>query len=1086
VTGIVSNVGRLMGARRRLWTAVASAVTVAATAGAAPGGICPCPVPKPGQVLATPFPHHVSMSALAAVEQPDGRILVSGGFGASWTDYEQRSESALALARFRADGSADRTFGGGGSIRNDETLAGVRADGVGLDGAGRILAAGWDGEAPIVARFGPDGEHDSTFGTAGVVRGRREAPGADTRATLGLRVLADGAIVVVRVVRQPTMSSDPFPGGLSILRLRSDGSQLARTTRSAPEWTARGSHAYAAWSDAAIQADGSVVVAGNVSDPAPFSRPCPCEDHQMFVVRRFRANGSVDPSFGDRGRAMTKVGTDAYASDIAVAPDGTVVVVGASGAAGGSFAAARFLANGSLDRSFAAGGAFTLATGGNAERVALLPDGNVLLAGTPAVTVIRLDRNGRIDPAFGIGGRATRTGVGSAIGVFGSKDGGARVVTTSTDARIRLLHFTAAGQAEPQSDGDVTMAIRRRGAHAAVALRRGGVLLAGWIDTGSGIAPHLARTGSQSVSRFGSRGRVTLPLGPAAEATAVAEGSGGAVLAAGVVQTAGAVQWFAAKLGARGSLDRGFGTNGIAQPLAPAADAAVGAVVALPNGAWELLGRNDGRPMLVRLTRSGAPDSGFGDRGVVELPLEDAAGLAVTGDGRSIVGGSVHGSLAFVTVDRTGRPGAPVPAPVAGRAVGVGLERQGAIIVAGTSADGVVVARWRVDGAVDTTFGTNGVVTRPGYDAVDVGVQRDGRMVIAARDRAAGCLCLLRLLRSGRPDSSFGTDGVARAQPGAAPAAVAIGTDVLYAAGTAPTARGTDLALTTFHELPITQPNAVGIAVQRLSPTGAADVVVAGTHPAVSPNGQLMAYIGDDDGAPALFVADADGRHPRRLTTSPAEDGSVVASAAPVWSRDGRALAFQTLDESGNPQVSVIELEDGRPRSIVAGTRGTWGPGRLLSYSSGSGAHMLDLGSGEDRLLPAGATWAPRGDLLIMGSSIVRSDGTIVASVPRGLYHVSWKHDGTAVVGLRAGRIVTFDVRRRRARAVARVGTDARSPTWSRDGRWIAYVGKAGVYQLVVVDARTGRRVAVSNRGGGTFAGTDPAWGRAGVYVGIW
>jgi hypothetical protein len=101
MTAIVGNVGRLVGARRRLWPTVAAAVTVASTAGAATGGICPCPVPKPGQALSAPFPHHLSVSALAAVEQPDGGILVSGGFGASWTDYEQYGESALALARFR-------------------------------------------------------------------------------------------------------------------------------------------------------------------------------------------------------------------------------------------------------------------------------------------------------------------------------------------------------------------------------------------------------------------------------------------------------------------------------------------------------------------------------------------------------------------------------------------------------------------------------------------------------------------------------------------------------------------------------------------------------------------------------------------------------------------------------------------------------------------------------------------------------------------------------------------------------------------------------------------------------------------------
>ena len=64
-------------------------------------------------------------------------------------------------------------------------------------------------------------------------------------------------------------------------------------------------------------------------------------------------------------------------------------------------------------------------------------------------------------------------------------------------------------------------------------------------------------------------------------------------------------------------------------------------------------------------------------------------------------------------------------------------------------------------------------------------------------------------------------------------------------------------------------------------------------------------------------------------------------------------------------------------------------------------------------------------------------------------------------------------------------GVDMRSPTWSRDGRWIAYIRYVGVYQLVIVDARTGRRVLAWRTPGRTFAGTIPVWGRAGVYVGV-
>ena len=98
----------------------------------------------------------------------------------------------------------------------------------------------------------------------------------------------------------------------------------------------------------------------------------------------------------------------------------------------------------------------------------------------------------------------------------------------------------------------------------------------------------------------------------------------------------------------------------------------------------------------------------------------------------------------------------------------------------------------------------------------------------------------------------------------------------------------------------------------------------------------------------------------------------------------------------------------------------------------------------------------------------------------------SWKPDGTALVGIDGRRIVAIDVARMRSRTVvARTGVDMRSPTWSGDGRWIAYIRYVGVYQLVIVDARTGRRVLAWRTPGRTFAGTLPVWGRAGVYVGV-
>lgn len=72
-----------------------------------------------------------------------------------------------------------------------------------------------------------------------------------------------------------------------------------------------------------------------------------------IALTRLDASGSVDRSFGDRGRVLFNPTEGGYdpASVWARAPDDRLVVVGADGTDGGSYLA-RFRRNGSIDRSF--------------------------------------------------------------------------------------------------------------------------------------------------------------------------------------------------------------------------------------------------------------------------------------------------------------------------------------------------------------------------------------------------------------------------------------------------------------------------------------------------------------------------------------------------------------------------------------------------------------------------------------------------------------------------------------------------------------------------------------------------------------
>jgi uncharacterized delta-60 repeat protein len=87
----------------------------------------------------------------------------------------------------------------------------------------------------------------------------------------------------------------------------------------------------------ALQRDGRIVAAGPVGYPA-----------SDFAVARFAANGGVDSGFGQEGTVVTDFGAMDIPYGVALAPDGKIVVAGASGPAGGTgpndFAVARYFA----------------------------------------------------------------------------------------------------------------------------------------------------------------------------------------------------------------------------------------------------------------------------------------------------------------------------------------------------------------------------------------------------------------------------------------------------------------------------------------------------------------------------------------------------------------------------------------------------------------------------------------------------------------------------------------------------------------------------------------------------------------------
>ena len=118
-------------------------------------------------------------------------------------------------------------------------------------------------------------------------------------------------------------------------------------------------------------------------------------------------------------------------------------------------------------------------------------------------------------------------------------------------------------------------------------------------------------------------------------------------------------------------------------------------------------------------------------------------------------------------------------------------------------------------------------------------------------------------------------------------------------------------------------------------------------HVTASPSGDMIAFDSDRDGLRGVYVADADGRFPRRVS------GSGYA-AVPTWSPDGRQLAFVRSEphRASVWNVWVADMAAGTMRRITAHRVGqpwgaSWFPdGRRLAYSHEQRLVIADLQTG--------------------------------------------------------------------------------------------------------------------------------------------
>ncbi|MBI1915606.1 MAG: tandem-95 repeat protein [Planctomycetes bacterium] len=528
----------------------------------------------------------------------------------------------------------------------------------------------------------------------------------------------------------------------------------------------------------AVQADGSVVVAGTTSNGTNLD----------FTVARYDVTGTLDPLFGNGGKRLIDFGGNEIATAVLLV--GTQIVVGgvstAAGTGGGQdFALARLNSDGSLDNTFGGTGrVLTDVNGVDILRGLTLQSGKVVAAGTANFSanrdfaLVRYNADGSLDGTFGSGGRVTTD--------LTSRD---ELFAVTTDASNRLV---AAGYTLSSDTADATQRFTRRD----FAVAR--YTTTGALDTtfGSGVAT-IDFQGMQD------------------EARSVTIQSDGAIVVAGFASVANTNSFtptsnrdFAlARFNSNGTIDTSFGNSGKVNTDFLGRSDQAQAVLLQSGGEIVAAGTAAGNDPptgfgLVRYFTNGSVDTTFGGtlpsfgEILTAVGTQGASAAAVVVDpfvsgivaGGTAVNASGNADFALVRYLPSGQldtefgTGGQVLTDFFGgndEIRALGLDFEGEIVAAGfvTNAAGntdFALARFASDGMLDTQFGSGGKTTLDFFGQDDairaLTVLNDLSILVGGFvTRADGrrLLALAHFTSGGNLDASFGTGGVTTVDLGA-------------------------------------------------------------------------------------------------------------------------------------------------------------------------------------------------------------------------------------------------------------------------------------------------------------------------------
>ena len=315
------------------------------------------------------------------------------------------------------------------------------------------------------------------------------------------------------------------------------------------------------------------------------------------------------------------------------------------------------------------------------------------------------------------------------------------------------------------------------------------------------LAFHIAIIAQDGIlnSNFGSNGIVTAGVGTLPqEATALAIQSDGKIVVAGYCDNATDADFAIARYNSNGLIDEDFdgdsgSGNGIVTIDFTGNDEGINGVTIQPDGKIVVVGSTYNGSIYViavaRLLSDGKLDTGFGIGGLVTTEVEnsdnEANSVIIQTDGKIVVAGyAATETIAKIAVVRYNSNGTldtsfgsdgkvtTEVGSIGALANSVDIQSDSKIVVAGymeteSESYDFVVVRYNINGSLDTSFDTDGIVTTETGSFADmaysINIDANQKIVVSGITSTVDNLCfaVLRYNSDGTLDTTFDTDGIA-------------------------------------------------------------------------------------------------------------------------------------------------------------------------------------------------------------------------------------------------------------------------------------------------------------------------------------